>query len=270
VRRTTHGPGDAFPGRLSSHLGHSAIGFIVGFALLSARVRAFWERVRQGLTILRDRRRYVIGMLVPQSAGWLLRGARTAFPYAYVGASQVQLQTRPTKAWEITRPYDFDSVAPGYLDGFRFAVAPRSAYRSAAPPNWRLIRQLRSYDVWEREGPTAPRDILAEEGGPGAVEVDDVRAALGGHADVVVDARGAELELDRDLVVGRLADLLDLQRQVVRTQPVRVAGGRALALGKRQRGQRGFRRREVPISASRTGRDGTRRSQPRALCGDRR
>ena len=31
---------------------------LVAFALLSARVRAFWERVRQGLTILQDRRRY--------------------------------------------------------------------------------------------------------------------------------------------------------------------------------------------------------------------
>ena len=32
---------------------------LVGFALLSRRVRAFWARVRQGLTILRDRRRYL-------------------------------------------------------------------------------------------------------------------------------------------------------------------------------------------------------------------
>src|SRR3712207_5737449 len=32
---------------------------LVGFALLSARVKAFWARVRQGLVILRDRRRYL-------------------------------------------------------------------------------------------------------------------------------------------------------------------------------------------------------------------
>src|SRR4029077_14759814 len=30
-----------------------AILFLVGFALLSARVRAFWQRIRQGLTVLR-------------------------------------------------------------------------------------------------------------------------------------------------------------------------------------------------------------------------
>ena len=62
----------------------------------------------------------------------------------------------------------------------------------------------------------------------GPVEVDDVRAALRGHPDVVVDTGRAELELDRDLVVGRLADLLDLEREVVGPQPVRMAGGRAL------------------------------------------
>ena len=62
----------------------------------------------------------------------------------------------------------------------------------------------------------------------GAVEVDDVRAALGRHPHVVIDARGAQLELDRDLVVGGLADLLDLQRQVVGAQPVGVPRRRAL------------------------------------------
>src|SRR3954469_18682179 len=34
------------------------IAVLAAFALLSARVRAFWARVRQGLTILSDRRRY--------------------------------------------------------------------------------------------------------------------------------------------------------------------------------------------------------------------
>ncbi len=50
---------------------------LVGFALLSARVRAFWSRVRQGFTVLRDRRRYLREVWLVQFAGWLLRG--TAF-----------------------------------------------------------------------------------------------------------------------------------------------------------------------------------------------
>ena len=50
-----------------------AIGAVVAFALLSARVRAFWERVRQGLTILSDRRRYFREVWLVQFAGWILR-----------------------------------------------------------------------------------------------------------------------------------------------------------------------------------------------------
>jgi uncharacterized membrane protein YbhN (UPF0104 family) len=49
------------------------IGLFVGFALLSARVRAFWDRVRQGLAILKDRRRYLREVFAFQFAGWLFR-----------------------------------------------------------------------------------------------------------------------------------------------------------------------------------------------------
>jgi uncharacterized membrane protein YbhN (UPF0104 family) len=45
----------------------------IGFALLSARVRAFWARVRQGLAILRDRRRYLREVFAWQFVGWLFR-----------------------------------------------------------------------------------------------------------------------------------------------------------------------------------------------------
>ena len=52
-----------------------AIAALAGFALLSARVRRFWERVRQGLTILHDRRRYFREVWLVQLAGWGLRFA---------------------------------------------------------------------------------------------------------------------------------------------------------------------------------------------------
>jgi uncharacterized membrane protein YbhN (UPF0104 family) len=45
------------------------------FALLSVRVKAFWARVRQGLTILSDRRRYFREVFLWQAAGWLCRFA---------------------------------------------------------------------------------------------------------------------------------------------------------------------------------------------------
>jgi uncharacterized membrane protein YbhN (UPF0104 family) len=49
------------------------IAAMAAFALLSARVRAFWARVRQGLTILSDRRRYFREVWLVQLAGWLCR-----------------------------------------------------------------------------------------------------------------------------------------------------------------------------------------------------
>jgi uncharacterized membrane protein YbhN (UPF0104 family) len=52
-----------------------AAGGLVAFALLSARARAFWERVKQGFTILRDRRRYLREVFAVQLAGWGFRFA---------------------------------------------------------------------------------------------------------------------------------------------------------------------------------------------------
>jgi len=50
-----------------------AIAAIALTALLSARVKAFWARVRQGLTILFDRRRYLREVWAVQFCGWLFR-----------------------------------------------------------------------------------------------------------------------------------------------------------------------------------------------------
>jgi uncharacterized protein (TIRG00374 family) len=50
----------------------AAVG-LVAFAMLSQRVRAFWQRVRQGLTILQDRRRYFREVWLVQLGGWCFR-----------------------------------------------------------------------------------------------------------------------------------------------------------------------------------------------------
>ena len=50
-----------------------AVASLVAIAMLSLRVKAFWARVRQGLTILNDRDRFVREVLAVQFAGWLLR-----------------------------------------------------------------------------------------------------------------------------------------------------------------------------------------------------
>jgi len=46
---------------------------LVAFALLSVRVQAFWARVRQGVTILSDRPRYVREVAAWQAAAWMCR-----------------------------------------------------------------------------------------------------------------------------------------------------------------------------------------------------
>jgi uncharacterized membrane protein YbhN (UPF0104 family) len=52
-----------------------AVAILAGFALLSVRVKAFWARVRQGFTILRDRQRYFRQVWGMQFIGWLFRFA---------------------------------------------------------------------------------------------------------------------------------------------------------------------------------------------------
>ena len=49
--------------------------FLVAFALLSAKIAAFWDRVRQGLAILRDLPRYRREMATWQLASWIARFA---------------------------------------------------------------------------------------------------------------------------------------------------------------------------------------------------
>ena len=48
---------------------------LVAFAILSVKVKPFWARVRQGVTILHDRRRYLREVASLQLAAWLTRFA---------------------------------------------------------------------------------------------------------------------------------------------------------------------------------------------------
>jgi uncharacterized membrane protein YbhN (UPF0104 family) len=53
----------------------AAVATLIGFALLSARMRAFWDRVKQGFTILRDRPRYFREAFGVQLGAWCFRFA---------------------------------------------------------------------------------------------------------------------------------------------------------------------------------------------------
>src|SRR4029078_829889 len=46
---------------------------LAGFALLSVRAKAFWERIRQGFTILQDRERYIREVFLVQLGVWCFR-----------------------------------------------------------------------------------------------------------------------------------------------------------------------------------------------------
>lgn len=67
----------------------AAILIILGFAFLSSHVRAFWLRIRQGFTILRDRPRYLREVFVIQLGAWVCRcGAFWCFLDAFhIGGS---------------------------------------------------------------------------------------------------------------------------------------------------------------------------------------
>src|SRR5436190_5580973 len=55
------------------------VAVMAGIALLSVRVKAFWARVKQGLTILTDRRRYLREVWLVQFGAWLFRCATYYF-----------------------------------------------------------------------------------------------------------------------------------------------------------------------------------------------
>jgi uncharacterized membrane protein YbhN (UPF0104 family) len=65
----------AHPGFLAFTLTVIGIGSIVLFALLARRVEGFWERIKQGVAIFREPRRYLREVAAWQFAGWLCRFA---------------------------------------------------------------------------------------------------------------------------------------------------------------------------------------------------
>ena len=112
---------------------------LAGFALLSRRVRAFWARVRQGLTILRDRRRYLREVWLVQLGGWCFRF--TAFWFLLdafniggsvknvllvlgVNAVAAACRSRPAGPASSRRSWSRSSPAPPRRDGRRLLGRP--------------------------------------------------------------------------------------------------------------------------------------------------
>ncbi len=60
-------------------LGVLAVLAVIGFFWARLRVEKFWSRVRLGFVILRDPRRFTVGVLVPQTISWVFRIASLFF-----------------------------------------------------------------------------------------------------------------------------------------------------------------------------------------------
>jgi hypothetical protein len=103
-------------------------------------------------------------------APWELRGARLRGFQDYDTPLALGVEVVPVKraAPDSNFPaVDADSVAPSFLDGFRYLIAPRTAYASQIPANFRAIERTRWHVLWERHGATPARRTLAEGEAPG-------------------------------------------------------------------------------------------------------
>jgi uncharacterized membrane protein YbhN (UPF0104 family) len=71
----------AFQHPLALEIGALVVGIAIGALLVwaTARVRAFWQRVRQGFAVLRDRSEYLRGVVAWQALSWAFRLATIYF-----------------------------------------------------------------------------------------------------------------------------------------------------------------------------------------------
>jgi hypothetical protein len=95
---------------------------------------------------------------------WELAG--TPVSAVVIGGAQ-QFHERPEKAWSYGQPFDFDFVPSADLEKFTYVILPRGLSGSQPPSNFKLVRAGQYYDVFQRVGPTVPREVLAEGPEPG-------------------------------------------------------------------------------------------------------
>lgn len=77
--------------------------------------------------------------------------------------------TASTKPALYGQSSDFDSVTPTELNKFAYVITTSSLYASEPPANFRLVRSLPLYELWKRDGTTAPRMHIDPAGAPGAI-----------------------------------------------------------------------------------------------------
>ncbi|HSI80646.1 MAG TPA: hypothetical protein VK919_08355 [Solirubrobacterales bacterium] len=104
---------------------------------------------------------------VDRFGAYRLRGTEVRSPGGYVPP---KVRARERKRWRQGIAIDFDTLSPGVLDRFDYAVTTTAAFASSPPPNMRLVATDGDYALWERNGQTPPGNVLPEEDAdPGAV-----------------------------------------------------------------------------------------------------
>jgi uncharacterized membrane protein YbhN (UPF0104 family) len=107
-------------------------GFFVAFAVLSTRVAAFWQRIRQGLTILRDRRRYRTEMASWQLASWIARfAAYWALLNAFHIGGSVRNALLVLGVQVVASVFPFTPGGVGVQQAFLLKIFSNSAYAAA-------------------------------------------------------------------------------------------------------------------------------------------
>ena len=153
----------------------AAAGIFVAFAVhssfLALRNEPVWpsESTDELLALDRSTRgQEVLFLGDTDYAQWLFHDSKMSSLAVYT-RSLAHAAVNPIKPEAYGQALDFDSVDPASLDRFRWVITTTAPYASQPPANFRLIRRLRVYELWERIGPTTPRDAFDTPGAPGQV-----------------------------------------------------------------------------------------------------
>ena len=162
-------PGEREPATFARYtLGALLLAGALASTLLALRAAPIGYDDRQGgLETLAERidGESVAFLGVDRFAGYYLRGTLARAPAGYVPE---EIASRPEKTWQQGDPADFDSLEPGKLDKFRYAITTGAAYASSPPANFEPVVESGDYVLWRRRGETPRSRVLpGENGAPG-------------------------------------------------------------------------------------------------------
>jgi hypothetical protein len=106
----------------------------------------------------------VLSLTSDRFTDYYLRGANVLSPARFAEENVL-----PRKGKFERLPVDFDSVVPGALDRFDYAITTSAAYKSAPPSNFKEVGSTDDFILWKRTGKTPLIGVLPEEERPGAL-----------------------------------------------------------------------------------------------------